>query len=95
MEKDNFDNYITRALTKYGTLDSECSDLYSINDGKYTYAEYHSWIDDKIQEEKFDSNEIDIANILLNNPKYSISHTNPILKAESKIGKVYILGYRK
>ena len=34
------------------------------------------------------------ANIILNNPTYYISHNYPILKAESEIGKCYILGFK-
>lgn len=43
----------------------------------------------------FPSNEIKTCNILLNNPEYTVSYLNPILEADSDIGKCYILGYKK
>ena len=39
--------------------------------------------------------EIDTANILLDNPKFTICYKNPILKAESSLGKAYILGLKR
>ena len=42
----------------------------------------------------FSENEINLANQILDNPTFKISVQNPILKAESDIGKCYILGVK-
>lgn len=89
-----FAEYLSKILLNFSNIYSELEELYSIDDGKYTYAKYLSSIDNHLHTEKFDSIEVDSANIILNNPKYTISHNCPILKAESDIGKCYILGYK-
>lgn len=93
-EKTDFDKYLNYAVSKYGNIESECIDLWDIANTKFTSVEYFNNINNSLHEEKFNTEEINTANILLDNPKYSISHSFPILKAEGKIGKCYILGYK-
>lgn len=57
----------------------------------------HCFFEDDTQKEKmFQSKEYDMANILLNSPNFKLANLDiPLLKAESKIGKCYILGLKK
>lgn len=43
----------------------------------------------------FSTKEIDTAEILLDDPKFYMDITNPLLYGESDKGKVYILGFKK
>lgn len=60
------------------------------------YDEYHYLRDDidDYVEKIFSKKEIEIANILLDNPKYEMDLYNPLLYGESNNGKVYILGFK-
>lgn len=58
-------------------------------------VEYYDDVDKKKKNVSFSKKEIDTADILLNYPKYIIYKKTPIIKAESEIGKCYILGYKK
>lgn len=91
---ERFNEYLSKILLNFSNIFSDCLDIYTYENSKYTYVEYFNNIDKHLQTEKFDSKEIDTANIILNNPIYYISHNCPILKAESDIGKCYILGYK-
>lgn len=86
-----FEKYLNSS--QYDVLSIECwsilkNDLYDIE-----------YFDEEKQEkmtEKFLKREIDTADIILDNPKYTIyNDIAPILKAESNIGKCYILGCKK
>ena len=91
-----FYNYVSKILLQFSNIFSDCIDIYEIaGNERYTYVDYLSAIDNHIYTEKFNSKEIDTANIILDNPKYTISHNCPLLKAESEIGKCYILGFKK
>lgn len=54
---------------------------------KFLIADMHEYV-----ENIFRKKEIEIANILLNNPTYKMDLHSPLLYGESNIGKVYILG---
>lgn len=43
----------------------------------------------------FSSREIMISNIILDNPEYEIGIHEPIIRASTQLGKVYILGYKR
>ena len=59
-------------------------------------VEYYDEIKQKKITEIFKKVEIDTADILLDNPKYTIYNDKmPILKAESESGKAYIIGCKK
>jgi len=91
-----FSHYLTKILLMFGDIYSECSDYIETRKyDKYTCVEYHSTIYNKPCIKKFDRKENDWANIILNTPTYYISHKYPILKAESEIGRAYILGYKR
>lgn len=71
-------------------------DILSIESGNirdpYEYKiEYYDELYDKKQIVSFSKKEIDTADILLDNPKYTYCQ-NYIIEAESEIGKAYILG---
>lgn len=96
IEKERFNMYYFNMETYFNPVFSECNtdkDFEAYLD--YVLVEYFNNRNKQLQIEKFDKLEIDRANIILENPKYTISHNNPVLKAESKIGKCYILGYKK
>ena len=89
------ENYLSKTLLNFSNIFSECTDYIETREyGKYTFVEYHNVIYNEQRIERFDRKETDWANIILNNPTYYISHNCPILKAESDIGKCYILGYK-
>lgn len=91
-----FQNYISQILLNFSNIYSECTDYIETREyDKYTYVEYYNDITKNLCIEQFDRRETDWANIILNNPTYYISHNYPILRAESEIGKCYILGYKK
>lgn len=89
-----FSDILSKILLKYSNIFSDCLDMYAYENSKYTYVEYFNDINKHLQKERFDSEEINTANIILNYPKYTISHNFPILKAESDIGRCYILGFQ-
>ena len=84
-----FSNYLNSILFNYGCIDKE---VILKNIKQYSYA-LHKDSDDIFQG-RFNKKEIEMADILLDNPTYKISSNMPILKAESKMGKAYILGYK-
>lgn len=49
----------------------------------------------KGRDKTFNTNEIDFADSILDFPEYKIDEKYPLLYGESKVGKVYILGYKK
>ena len=60
----------------------------------HTYeVEYYNELYDKKQRVSFSKKEIDTADILLNNPKYTYCQ-NYLIEAKSEIGKAYILGHK-
>lgn len=86
---------LAKILYRFGSSYSECTDYIETREyDKYTYVEYYNSLDSQLCIEKFDRKETDWADIILNNPTYHISHHQPILRAESDIGKCYILGYK-
>lgn len=94
IDKKAFMEFVSAILPDDSYIYSECSELVKKENDKYTYVDYKSWYDNKNYTERFDTTEIELANILLNNPKYLVAHNMPLLKAESNIGKAYILGFK-
>lgn len=91
-----FEQYILKSIDYFGDVYSECTDYIETREyDTYTYVEYYNELIKDYCIEKFDREETDCANIILNNPTYYISHDIPILKAESDVGKCYIFGFRK
>ena len=96
VSEDFFSKYILKCINDFGDVYSECTDYIETREyDTYTRVEYYNNIIKDFCIEEFDREETDFANAILNNPTYYISHNFPILKAESDIGKCYILGYRK
>lgn len=90
-----FEKLIPKILLNFSNIYSECTDYIETREyDKYTCVEYYNVITENTCIEKFDRRETDWANIILNNPTYYISHNYPILRAESDVGKCYILGLR-
>lgn len=90
-----FKEYLSKVILGFSNIFSECTDYIETREyDKYTCVEYYNNITKNTCIKKFDRKETDWANIILNNPTYYISHNYPILKAESEIGKCYILGLR-
>lgn len=87
-----FDMYIEQitTLTNYDTNFVPVNDLYVSNKSKQAIVKYDNYNND-VCSEIFDSSEITTSKIILCDPEYKISTIVPILKAESSIGKVYIL----
>lgn len=97
VKKDVFDKLIEKIEKMTGhyyfdvrSMESDCE-----RKNKFYDVEYVDELYNKIHSEKFSKKEIDTADILLNNPKYIIYSKVPILKAESEIGKAYILGCKR
>lgn len=91
-----FQKYIENILLNFSDIFTECTDYVQAREhDKYTLVKYYNNITKNQCIEKFDKKETDWADIILNHPAYYISHNFPILKAESEIGKCYILGYKK
>ena len=96
VSEDFFQKYISQILFNFSDIFSECTDYIETREyDKYTLVEYYSKVYNEQIIDKFDRRETDWANIILNNPTYYISHNYPILKAESDIGKAYILGLKR
>lgn len=95
VSEDFFQNYISQILLNFSNIFSDCTDYIETREyDKYTLVEYYNNITEHLCIEQFDRKETDWANIILNNPTYYISHNFPILRAESDIGKCYILGFK-
>lgn len=91
-----FQKYIENILLNFSDIFTECTDYVQAREhDNYTLVKYYNNITKNKCIEKFDRKETDWADIILNHPTYYISHNFPILKAESEIGKCYILGYKK
>ena len=82
----SFGNYF------FGIISMECG--CQLKNANYD-VEYYDELYKKIMSDKFSKNEIDTADILLNNPQYVIYNKMPMIKGESDIGKVYILGRKR
>ncbi|MBQ9072787.1 MAG: hypothetical protein IJY25_06485 [Bacilli bacterium] len=76
----------------FDILSMECG--CNFNNKNYD-IEYYDELYKKIMSDKFSKKEIDTADILLDNPNYTIYSKVPIIKGESDIGKVYILGHKR
>ena len=98
VSKEEINNYVSKFEEKLGfnefdILSMEC---WSVLANTRYDVEYYDQINKKKKTEIFRRTEIDTADILLDNPKYTIyNDTMPILKAESEIGKAYIIGCKK
>lgn len=90
ISQDKIQKYFDSIIRYYGLL--ECSCEFSTED-KFVLASFHNPITNNKETRKFDKYEIDMVNIILDNPVFKISESNLVLKAESDIGKVYILGF--
>jgi len=90
---DIFENYLMQLsyITNFDTNFNEIDDLNTKNDDKYVYVRP---LKSKNSVKIYDNEEIKVANIILNNPKYYVSDCAAILKAESDIGKAYILSLK-
>lgn len=84
--------YIIEFNDLYKRFDNSCR-LYGNSD--IVTAEWCDELHDELQEDYFNEKEIDFCWSLLGEPTYRISESNPILKAESEIGKAYILGKKR
>jgi len=98
VSKEEINNYVSKFEEKLGfnefdILSMEC---WSVLARTRYDVEYYDQIKQKKITEIFKKVEIDTADILLDNPKYTIYNDKmPILKAESEIGKAYIIGCKK
>ena len=96
--KDVMDSYIRKFEENLGTC---CFDILSMESLASSIVPFYdvSYVDtltEKLTTETFSKKEIDVADILLDNPGYVIYNGEmPIIKAQSEIGKAYILGCRK
>lgn len=90
--KSMFLTYFDYLSEKYGKIYSCLDKFYT--DKNYLYVDYKDAINHSKIIKRFDADEIEVANIVLENPIYKISNSYPILYAENDIGKVYILGYK-
>ena len=88
------DKYIKRIENSFNINNLESTFIYP-NAIEYIYDKTItiSIIDcDDILEKHFLKSEFDQANEILDNPKFKVSSSDPLLYAESNIGKCYILG---
>ena len=98
VSKEEMNEYLSKFEEKLGfnqfdILSMEC---WSVLASTRYDVEYYDEIKQKKITEIFKKVEIDTADILLDNPKYTIYNDKmPILKAESEIGKAYIIGCKK
>ena len=98
VSKEEMNEYVSKFEEKLGfnqfdILSMEC---WSVLASTRYDVEYYDEIKQKKITEIFKKVEIDTADILLDNPKYTIYNDKmPILKAESEIGKAYIIGCKK
>ena len=98
VSKEEMNEYVSKFEEKLGfnqfdILSMEC---WSVLANTRYDVEYYDEIKQKKIIEIFRKVEIDTADILLDNPKYTIYNDKmPILKAESEIGKAYIIGCKK
>lgn len=98
VSKEEMNEYVSKFEEKlgcfpYDILSMEC---WSVLASTRYDVEYYDEIKQKKITEIFKKVEIDTADILLDNPKYTIYNDKiPILKAESNIGKAYIIGCKK
>lgn len=98
VSKEEMNEYVSKFEEKLGfnqfdILSMEC---WSVLASTRYDVEYYDEIKQKKIIEIFRKVEIDTADILLDNPKYTIYNDKmPILKAESEIGKAYIIGCKK
>lgn len=75
----------------YGKNDELCDLWYDSSNTVETEFNYIG----KLYTDHFRAKEIDMCNRILNEPIYKNSIDSPILKAESEIGKAYILGRKR
>lgn len=94
VDESHFHIYFEFLKEKYGSISSYCDSCYLDKNEQYTYIDYIDLISSEVLTKRFDTDEIDTANLILKNPTYKISNSHPILHAENDIGKVYILGYK-
>lgn len=98
VSKEEINKYLGKFEEKLGfhefdILSMEC---WSVLASTQYEVEYYDKEKEKKITEIFRKVEIDTADIILDNPKYTIyNDTMPILKAESEIGKAYIIGCKK
>ena len=96
--KEEINKYVSKFEEKLGfnefdILSMEC---WSVLAKTQYEVEYYDKEKEKKKTEIFRKVEIDTADIILDNPKYTIYNNKmPILKAESDIGKAYIIGCKK
>lgn len=96
--KEVMDKFIKKYEENLGTgcfdilfMESRASSIVPFYDVSYVDT-----LTDTLTTETFSKKEIDVADILLDNPGYVIYNGDmPIIKAESEIGKAYILGCKK
>lgn len=98
VSKEEINKYLKKSEEKlgfysYDILSMECSNGLAT---RFYEVQYLNEIEQKLNTERFRKSEIDTADILLDNPKYTIYNDKfPILKAESEIGKAYIMGCKR
>lgn len=96
--KEAMDSFIKKFEENLGTC---CFDIISMESRNIETASFYdvSYVDtltERLTTETFSKKEIDTADILLGNPGYVIYNGEmPIIKAQSEIGKAYILGCKK
>ncbi|MBQ2946778.1 MAG: hypothetical protein IJE04_02890 [Bacilli bacterium] len=98
VSKEEINKYVSKFEEKLGfnEFDILSIESWSVLASTRYDIEYYDEIKQKKIIEIFRKVEIDTADILLDNPKYTIYNDKmPILKAESEIGKAYIIGCKK
>lgn len=84
--------YIVEFNDLYKRFDNSCK-LYENSD--IVTAEWCDIFHDELHEDYFTRREIDFCYSILDEPLYSISESNPVLKAESEVGTALILGHKR
>lgn len=91
VEKEEINNLLNKVENFYGNIDELC-DLWG--DPINTVESEFAFLGE-LYRDYFNQQEIDVCNQILNDPIYRNSVSDPILKAESEIGKAYILGKKR
>jgi len=84
--------YVDKINNLYKKFENSCL-LYE-SFGTVT-AEWYDEMCGKLNIDNFYAKEVEFCDSILDEPLYRISESNPILKAESEIGKAYIIGKQR